>query len=103
MRWLCAGALFGGFLQMAVPAAALMREGWRPRFDLGRSGPLRQIVALDGSDRFWLGRVFDQHGSFAILGLSLNDSAVTVLNLATRLMELPIGVFAVAISTVVFL
>ena len=37
-----------------------------------------------------------------IVGLSLNDSAVTVLNLATRLMELPIGVFAVAISTVVF-
>src|SRR5690606_30472215 len=36
------------------------------------------------------------------IGLSLNDSAVAVLNLATRLMELPIGVFAVAISTVIF-
>jgi putative peptidoglycan lipid II flippase len=36
------------------------------------------------------------------LGLSLNDAAVSVLNYATRLMELPIGVFAVAVSTVVF-
>ena len=33
---------------------------------------------------------------------SLNESAVAVLNLATRLMELPIGVFTVAVSTVVF-
>ena len=52
MHWLCVGALGGGFLQMAVPAAALMREGWRPRFDLGRSGPLRQIVALMGPTVF---------------------------------------------------
>jgi putative peptidoglycan lipid II flippase len=37
-----------------------------------------------------------------LVGLSLNDAAATVLNLATRLMELPIGVFAVAVSTVVF-
>jgi putative peptidoglycan lipid II flippase len=37
-----------------------------------------------------------------LVGLSLNDSAVTMLNLATRLMELPIGVFAIAISTVIF-
>jgi putative peptidoglycan lipid II flippase len=36
------------------------------------------------------------------LGLQLNDSAAAVLNLASRLMELPIGVFAVAVSTVVF-
>ena len=37
-----------------------------------------------------------------LIGLSLNDSAAAVLNLATRLIELPIGVFAIAISTVVF-
>src|SRR4051812_36298903 len=36
------------------------------------------------------------------IGLSLNDQAVSVLNWATRVMELPIGVFAAAISQVVF-
>jgi peptidoglycan biosynthesis protein MviN/MurJ (putative lipid II flippase) len=34
--------------------------------------------------------------------VSLDDAAATVLNLSTRLMELPIGVFAIAISTVFF-
>jgi putative peptidoglycan lipid II flippase len=36
------------------------------------------------------------------IGLSLNDSAAQAMNLATRVMELPIGVFALAIATVVF-
>jgi putative peptidoglycan lipid II flippase len=36
------------------------------------------------------------------IGLSLNDHAASVLNLATRVMELPIGVFTVAITTVIF-
>ena len=102
MRWLCAGALLGGFLQMAVPAAALVREGWRPRFDLGRSGPLRQIVGLMGPTVFGSAIYLINMAVSRFLGLSLNDSAVTVLNLATRLMELPIGVFAIAVSTVVF-
>jgi len=102
MHWLCAGALCGGFLQMAVPAAALMREGWRPRFDLGRSGPLRQIVSLMGPTVFGSAIYLINMAVSRFIGLSLNDSAVTVLNLATRLMELPIGVFAIAISTVVF-
>ena len=102
MHWLCVGALGGGFLQMAVPAAALMREGWRPRFDLGRSGPLRQIVALMGPTVFGSAIYLINMAVSRFIGLSLNDSAVTVLNLATRLMELPIGVFAIAISTVVF-
>jgi putative peptidoglycan lipid II flippase len=37
-----------------------------------------------------------------LLGLSLDDAAATVLNLSARLMELPIGVFAIAVSTVFF-
>ena len=102
MMWLCAGALAGGFLQMAVPAVALMREGWRPRFDAGRSGPLRQIVALMGPTVFGSAIYLVNMAVSRFIGVSLNDSAATVLNLATRLMELPIGVFAIAISTVVF-
>jgi putative peptidoglycan lipid II flippase len=102
MMWLCAGALLGGFLQMAVPAAALVREGWRPRFDLGRSGPLRQIVALMGPTVFGSAIYLINMAVSRFIGVSLNDSAATVLNLATRLMELPIGVFAIAVSTVIF-
>jgi putative peptidoglycan lipid II flippase len=102
MRWLCAGVLIGGFLQMAVPAGALMREGWRPRFDLGVGEPLRGIVRLMVPTLFGSAIYLVNMAVSRMVGLSLNDAAASVLNLATRLMELPIGVFAVAVSTVVF-
>jgi putative peptidoglycan lipid II flippase len=102
MLWLCGGALLGGVLQMVVPAVALMHEGWRPRFDLSVSEPLRQIVRLMVPTVFGSAIYLVNMAVARFIGLSLNDSAVTILNLATRLMELPIGVFAVAISTVIF-
>lgn len=102
MRWLCAGVLIGGFLQMAVPAAALMREGWRPRFDLTASDALRGIVGMMVPTLFGSAIYLINMAVSRLVGLSLNDAAASVLNLATRVMELPIGVFAVAVSTVVF-
>lgn len=102
MLWLCGGALLGGFLQMAVPAGALMHEGWRPRFRLTASEPFRQIVRLMGPTVFGSAIYLINMAVSRFIGLSLNESAVAVLNLATRLMELPIGVFTVAVSTVVF-
>jgi putative peptidoglycan lipid II flippase len=102
MQWLCAGVLVGGFFQVAVPAGALVREGWRPRLDFGVSDPLRQIVRLMGPTLFGSAIYLINMAVSRLVGLSLNDSAVAVLNLATRLMELPIGVFAVAVSTVIF-
>lgn len=102
MRALCAGVLLGGFLQMAVPAWALMREGWRPRFTLTRSAAMRGVVALMGPTVLGSAVYLINMTVARFIGLSLNDSAVSVLNFAQRLMELPIGVFAVAVTTVVF-
>lgn len=102
MLWLCAGVLIGGFLQMAVPAIALMREGWKPRFDLRAGDALRDIVRLMVPTLFGSAIYLVNMAVSRMVGLSLNDAAASVLNLATRLMELPIGVFAVAVSTVVF-
>ena len=102
MRWLCAGVLIGGFLQMTVPAVALMHEGWRPRFDLKASDPLRGIVRLMVPTLFGSAIYLVNMAVSRMIGLSLNDAAASVLNLATRVMELPIGVFAIAVSTVVF-
>lgn len=102
MLWLCAGALLGGVLQMLVPAAALRREGWRPRFDLTMGAPFRQIVRLMGPTVFGSAIYLINMAVSRFIGLSLNESAVAVLNLATRLMEVPIGVFTMAVSTVVF-
>jgi putative peptidoglycan lipid II flippase len=102
MNWFCSGVLLGGFLQMAVPAWALTTEGWRPRFDLTWSDPVKAVVRLMGPTVLGSAVYLINMTVSRFVGLSLNDAAVSVLNYATRLMELPIGVFAVAVSTVVF-
>ncbi len=102
MRWLCGGVLVGGFLQMVVPAAALVREGWRPRADFSLSPALRAVLTLMGPTVLGSAVYLINLAVSRVIGLSLNDSAAAVLNLATRLIELPIGVFAIAVSTVVF-
>jgi putative peptidoglycan lipid II flippase len=103
VRWLCAGVLAGGFLQMAVPALVLMREGWRPRVDLSLSPQVREIARLMTPGFF--GTAIYQINIFvgSMLAYSLADeSAPTLLFYANRLMELPVGVFAIAVSTVVY-
>ncbi|HSY52880.1 MAG TPA: murein biosynthesis integral membrane protein MurJ [Opitutaceae bacterium] len=102
VHWWCGGVLVGGFLQMAVPAGVLICEGWRPRFDLGLSSRVREIAALMTPG--FLGTAIYQVNVTVsgLLAYSINDSAGTLLFYSNRLMELPIGVFAIAISTVVY-
>jgi integral membrane protein MviN len=102
MLWLCAGVLLGGFLQMLVPALALARMGWRPRWAPARSEGVRQIGRLMVPTLFGSAIYLVNTTLSRLLGLSLDDAAATLLNLSTRVMELPIGVFALAVSTVVF-
>jgi putative peptidoglycan lipid II flippase len=102
MNLLCGGVLVGGFLQMAVPAGVLWAEGWRPRFDLRTDDRVREIGRLMAPTILGSAIYLINISVSRLIGLSLNESAVQVLNLATRVMELPIGVFAAAIATVVF-
>ncbi|HWA87174.1 MAG TPA: murein biosynthesis integral membrane protein MurJ [Opitutus sp.] len=100
--WLSAGWMAGGFLQMIVPAAALVNEGWRPRPDFRLSPPVRGMLRLMAPTVFSSSIYLFNMSVSRLVGLSLNDAAVAVLNFSQRLMELPIGVFAIAVSTVVF-
>lgn len=102
MHWLCGGVLLGGALQMLVPAWALTRLGWRPRWAATRSEGVRQIARLMVPTLFGSAIYLVNTSMSRLLGLSIEDAAATVLNLSTRVMELPIGVFAIAVSTVVF-
>ena len=102
MDLLCGGVLLGGFLQMAVPAGVLWREGWRPVFDLRPDERVREIRRLMAPTVLGSAIYLINISVSRFIGLSLNDSATQVLNLATRVMELPIGVFTAAIATVVF-
>ncbi|MBL9214876.1 MAG: murein biosynthesis integral membrane protein MurJ [Opitutaceae bacterium] len=102
MNLLCAGVLLGGGLQMLVPAGVLWREGWRPRFDLRPDDRVRDIMRLMGPTVIGSAIYLVNISISRFIGLSLNDNAASVLNLANRVMELPIGVFTAAIATVVF-
>jgi putative peptidoglycan lipid II flippase len=102
IAWLTGAVLFGGFLQMIVPALTLKQEGWRPAFDFQLSPSVRAMLRLMAPTVFASSVYLLNLSVSRLIGLSLNDEAVAVLNFAQRLMELPIGVFAVAVSTVIF-
>ena len=102
MNVLCGGVLVGGFLQMIVPAGVLWREGWRPALDLRADAQVREIIRLMAPTLIGSAIYLINISVSRFIGLSLNDHAASVLNWATRVMELPIGVFTAAIATVVF-
>lgn len=102
VRWLCAGVLAGGCLQVALPALSLLRLGWRPRLDLGLSPRMREIALLMVPGL--LGTAIYQVNVYIsrLFAFSVDESAATLLFYSNRLMELPIGVFAIAVTTVVY-
>lgn len=100
--WLCLGVLLGGLLQLGIPAFALAQAGWSGRFDLRSSPELQRILQLFlpatlGAAILQINGVVSR-----ILGFSVDDAATALLYLASRLIEFPLGIFAVAISTVLF-
>tara|TARA_B100001248_G_scaffold261149_1_gene251369 strand:+ start:8835 stop:10391 length:1557 start_codon:yes stop_codon:yes gene_type:complete len=99
---LCAGVLVGGFLQLITPVWALWREGWVLRLDFRVTQSLKEVGRLFvpgvlGAAVYQINIVVSR-----MLAFGLNASAVSVLYLANRLIELPMGVFAIAVATVVF-
>jgi len=100
--WLCGGVLFGGLLQLLLPAWDLARQGWRPRIEQRASTEMSELwrLFLPGL----MGAAILQVNILVsrLLAYSLDESAVSVLYLASRLMELPLGIFTVAVATVFF-
>lgn len=99
---LCGGVLVGGLLQLALPAWDLIRQGWRPKLAPEKSEFLRQVWALFLPGL--MGAAILQINILVsrLLAFSLDESSVSILYLASRLMELPLGVFTIAIVTVFF-
>ena len=101
---LCGGVLVGGALQLLAPALDLARSGkWRPRLDIAGSKSLRGVwvLFLPGV----MGAAVLQVNVLVsrLLAYSLEEEgAVSILFLSARLIELPMGVFAIAVSTVIF-
>lgn len=100
--WLCAGALFGGVLQLGIPAFALWRSGWRPGIDFSTTQAWFDLKAM--FIPALIGAGVNQLNLFATRALAffLDDSALAVYYFANRIVEIPVGIFTVTITTVVF-
>jgi len=96
------GTLLGGACQLGVQLPSLWRQGYRPRLrpDLRFADPgLRRIARLMAPAVVGLAAV--QVNIFVNTWFaSSEEGAVSWLNYAFRFMQLPIGVFGVAIATV---
>lgn len=94
------GVLLGGFLQLFIQIPYLKKFGMvpKPRFHF-RDEAIKKIFILMGPAAFGMG-VY-QLNNFVILWFSshLAEGSVSYLYYAGRLMELPLGVFGVAVST----
>jgi putative peptidoglycan lipid II flippase len=95
------GTLAGGFLQLAGQLPSLRRVGfrWRPRLD-PRDPGLREVMRLMAPATIGAAavqvNVFVNNNFASYLG----NGPVSWLNVAFRFMQLPIGLFGVAIGTV---
>lgn len=102
VHWLCGGVLLGGALQLLLPAIDFMRQGWRPRMEPKAGTEMKELFQLFLPGL--MGAAILQVNVLVsrLLAYSLEESAVSVLYLASRLMELPLGVFTIAVATVFF-
>ena len=98
---MAAGTLIGGLLQVLVQVPSLVRVGFRyePRLDLRDPG-LRQVLRLMAPATIGAAavqvNVFVNNNFASYLG----NGPVSWLNVAFRFVQLPIGLFGVAIGTV---
>lgn len=94
------GTLAGGAMQLLVQLPALSREGFRLRPEVRPGDPgLRRIVRLMLPAT--LGLAATQINLFVDTSLASRfDGAVSWLTFGFRLMQLPLGIFGVAIGTV---
>src|SRR5262249_47178023 len=95
------GILVGGVLQLIVQVPSLLRVGYRYRPVLAPRDPaLRQVMRLMAPAT--IGAAAVQMNVFVNNNFAsyLGNGPVSWLNVAFRLMQLPIGLFGVAIGTV---
>jgi putative peptidoglycan lipid II flippase len=98
---LAIATLIGGLLQLLVQLPSLGRVGFRFRLDFNWRDPgVRTILALMGPATIAASAVQVNVAVNSGFASALGDGPMTWLNIAFRLMQLPLGIFGVAIATV---
>ncbi|MSR72611.1 MAG: murein biosynthesis integral membrane protein MurJ [Opitutales bacterium] len=101
-RWLCAGAVAGGVLQLLIPMWGLQQAGWKSRpvhADEKAWSALRIafVPAALGAGILQINFLISRSLAFNVDGAGL-----TYYYIANRIVELPIGLFSTSIATVMF-
>lgn len=98
MAW---GTLLGGVVQHVIQMPALMKLGYRFRFDFDfKDSSLVRVLKLTGPAIIGGAAVQINVLVNTYFASFLNDGSVSYLNYAFRLMQFPLGVFGVAVATV---
>ncbi len=98
---LALGTLLGGLLQLLVQLPAAGGVGFRFKLDFNWRDPgVRTILALMGPATIAASAVQVNVAVNSGFASSLGNGPITWLNIAFRLMQLPLGVFGVAVATV---
>ena len=98
---LALGTLVGGALQLAVQLPALWRVGYRLRLDFGWRDPgVRNVLRMMGPAIIAASSVQVNVMINRWFASWLEDGTAYRLSVAFRLMQLPLGIFGVAIGTV---
>ena len=98
---LAIATLIGGLLQLLVQLPSLGRVGFRFRPDFNWRDPgVRTILVLMGPATIAASAVQVNVMVNSGFASALGDGPMTWLNIAFRLMQLPLGIFGVAIATV---
>jgi putative peptidoglycan lipid II flippase len=95
------GTLIGGFLQLAVQIPSLKKVGFTFHFDFGwRDKQVKRVLWLMLPAVIAASAVQINVMVNSIFASYLGDGAVSWLSYAFRLMQLPLGIFGVAVATV---
>ena len=101
-RTLATGVVVGGMLQLGVQVPQLVRSGWHIRFKIDFSHPgIRQVARLMVPVIFGIGIVQINVLVDTQFASYLREGSVTAIYIADRVMELVLGGYAVAVSTVI--
>lgn len=99
---LAVGVLLGGIAQLALQAAAVVRLGLRIRLRVSFRHPgVRRILALMGPALFGVSVAQINLLLDTVIASFLETGSISWLYYADRLVEFPLGVFGIALATVI--
>jgi len=97
---LAIGVLLGGFLQLAIQFPALKRIGWVPRLSFNfRQAAIIETLTLFGPAVLAIAAVQINILVGTILATLLETGAVSYLYYSDRIVQLPLALFGIAMST----